>query len=155
MFVGDWVEWPGNLSELLNYFDRNFKAEGALRMKPRISHTCQAKALPLTRVTVSLVEHWCFALEFDHKNSQRLLKRCWFYNRLNGTHSTPSVILAGGCAGSSYKQSMVWEWILWVQGMLSQWLLEETPHVSQSSSEVHWAEDFIRWLGFPVTLLLK
>lgn len=46
------------------------------------------------------------------------------------------------------------ERILWVEWMFSWWLLEETPQISQSSSEVHWAEDFIWWLCFPVTLLL-
>lgn len=46
------------------------------------------------------------------------------------------------------------ERILWVEWMFSWWLLEETPNISQSSSEVHWAEDFIWWLCFPVTLLL-
>lgn len=56
--------------------------------------------------------------------------------------------------GVLLKRAWPEERILWVEWMFSWWLLEETPQISQSSSEVHWAEDFIWWLCFPVTLLL-
>lgn len=50
----------------------------------------------------------CFALELGHKDSQGLLEWCWFHNRLKGAMLHRLLILAGGCAGSSFKQSVTW-----------------------------------------------